>query len=142
MGISRENLRLWRTNGLRALPEQDKLRSVARTIGQPYGQVLSAALFDAGYLTETDNQAAWPYDEVLHDAVSALTEATRLPNQPMRQTSSGRWEPDPDPRAALPIDWAEFVTLALAGGRGVDVVSGALALAGLFLPTSSAPGPI
>jgi hypothetical protein len=33
----------------------------------------------------------------------------------MRQTSSGHWEPDPDPRSALPIDWAEFVTLALAG---------------------------
>jgi hypothetical protein len=33
----------------------------------------------------------------------------------MRQTSSGRREADPDPRVALPIDWAEFVTLALAG---------------------------
>jgi transcriptional regulator with XRE-family HTH domain len=110
MGISRENLRLWRTNGLRALPGQDNLRSVARTIGQPYRQVLSAALLDAGYLTESDTTAPRPYDEVLHDAVAALTEATRLTNQPMRRTSSGRWEPDPDPRAALPIDWAEFVT--------------------------------
>ncbi|HEX7826530.1 MAG TPA: XRE family transcriptional regulator, partial [Mycobacterium sp.] len=44
-----------------------------------------------------------------------LTEATRLTNQPMRQSSSGGWEANPDPRAALPIDWAEFVTLALAG---------------------------
>jgi hypothetical protein len=53
--------------------------------------------------------------QLSHDAVAALTEATRLTNQPVRRRSSGRWEPDPDPGAALPIDWAEFVTLALAG---------------------------
>lgn len=115
IGISRENLRLWRTTGLRALPGQDNLRAVARTIGQPYRKVLSAALIDAGYLTEADTTKPRPHDEVLHDAVTALTEAARLTNQPMRQTSSGRWEPNPDPRAALPIDWAEFVTRALAG---------------------------
>jgi hypothetical protein len=85
------------------------------TIGKPYRQVFSAALFDTGYLTETDTGLPRPYDEVLHDAVSVLTEARRLTNQPMRQTSSGQWEADPDPRAALPIDWAEFVTHALAG---------------------------
>ena len=129
IGISRENLRLWRTNGLRALPGQDNLRAVARTIGQPFRKVLSAALFDAGYLTEADTTTPRPYDEVLHDAVSALTEAARLTNQPMRQMSSGRWEPDPDPRAALPIDWAEFVTRALAGaaanvGSTAKILSG------------------
>jgi hypothetical protein len=102
---------------------------VARTIGQPYRQVLSAALLDAGYLTDSDTTAPRPYDEILHDAVSALTEATRLTNQPVRQTSSGHWEPNPDPRAALPIDWAEFATLALAGaaanvGSTVKILSG------------------
>jgi hypothetical protein len=115
IGITRENLRLWRTNGVRRLPERTNLAAVARTISQPYRQVLSAALFDTGYLTETDTSVPRPHDEVLHDAISVLTEATRLTNQPMRQNSSGQWEPDPDPRAALPIDWAEFVTLALAG---------------------------
>ena len=77
----------------------------ARAIGQPYRQVLSAALLDAGYLIETETTSARPYDDVLYDAVYALTEATRLTNQPMRQTCSGGWEPDPDPRAALPIVW-------------------------------------
>jgi transcriptional regulator with XRE-family HTH domain len=115
IGITRENLRLWRTNGVRRLPERTNLAAVARTIGQPYRQVLSAALFDTGYLTGTDTHAPRPHDEVLYDAISVLTEATHLTNQPMRQTSSGQWEADPDPRAALPIDWAEFVTLALAG---------------------------
>jgi transcriptional regulator with XRE-family HTH domain len=115
IGITRENLRLWRINGVRRLPERSNLAAVARTIGQPYRQVLSAALFDTGYLTETDTSVPRPYDEVLHDAISVLTDATRLTNQPMRQTSPGRWEADPDTRAALPIDWAEFVTLALAG---------------------------
>ena len=115
IGITRENLRLWRTNCVRRLPERANLAAVARTIGLPYRQVLSAALFDTGYLTETDTCEPRPYDEVLHDAISVLTEATRLTNQPMRHNSSGQWEADPDPRAALPIDWAEFVTLALAG---------------------------
>jgi hypothetical protein len=115
IGITPENLRLWRINGLRRLPERSNLAAVARIIGQPYRQVLSAALFDTGYLAATDPSVPRPYDEVLHDAISVLTEATRLTNQPMRQTSAGQWEADPDPRAALPIDWAEFVTLALAG---------------------------
>jgi hypothetical protein len=115
IGITRENLRLWRVNGIRRLPERSNLAAVARIIGQPYRQVLSAALFDTGYLTETDTAVPRPHDEVLHDAITTLTEATHLTNQPMRQNSSGQWEPDPDPRAALPIDWAAFVTHALAG---------------------------
>jgi hypothetical protein len=115
IGITRENLRLWRVNGVRRLPERANLAAVARTIGQPYRQVLSAALFDTGYLTAPDTAVPRPYDEVLHDAIAALTEAAHLTNQPMRQSSSGQWEADPDPRAALPIDWAEFVTHALAG---------------------------
>ncbi len=91
--------------------------------------MLSAALLDPGYLIETETTSARPYDEVLYDAISALPEATRLTNQPMSQTSSGRWEPDPDPRAALPIDWAEFVTRALAGaaanvGSTAKILSG------------------
>jgi transcriptional regulator with XRE-family HTH domain len=115
IGITRENLRLWRVNGVRRLPERDNLAAVARIIGQPYRQVLSAALFDTGYLTAAETTVPRPYNEVLYDAVTALTEAAHLTNQPMRQNSSGKWEPDPDPRAALPIDWAEFVTHALAG---------------------------
>jgi hypothetical protein len=105
---------------LRAVLASDRACAIDRTqrrriIGQPYRQVLSAALFETGYLTETDTSVPRPYDEVLHDTISVLTEATHLTNQPIRQTSSGQWEADPDPRTALPIDWAEFVTLALAG---------------------------
>jgi transcriptional regulator with XRE-family HTH domain len=46
IGITRENLGLWWTNRVRRLPERANLAAVARTIGQPYRQVLSAALFD------------------------------------------------------------------------------------------------
>jgi hypothetical protein len=60
----------------------------------------------------TDTSVPRPYDEVLHDAIGVFTEASRLTNQPMRQSSWGLGKPDSDPRAALPIDWAEFVTLA------------------------------
>lgn len=115
IGITRQSLNQWRTGDFAALPKAANLRALATEIGRPYRHVLSAALFDSGYLNAGEGTAARPYDEVLHDAIAALTEAHRLTNQPMRQTSSGKWEPDPDPRSALPIDWAEFVTLALAG---------------------------
>ena len=46
--------------------------------------------------------------------VQALTEAARLTNQPTRQGVSGDWEADPN-GTPLPIDWAAFVTEALAG---------------------------
>lgn len=115
IGVTRAGLIKWRTEKLRQLPDLDNLAAIARVTGQPYRQVLSAALFDSGYLTDADTGGPRPYAEVLHDAITVLTEATKLTNQPMRQTSSGEWEPNPDPRAALPIDWAEFVTHALAG---------------------------
>lgn len=125
IGITRENLRKWRTNGVRRLPERANLVAAARVIGQPYREVLSAALFDTGYL-DAGTDAPRPHAEVLHDAISVLTEASRLTNQPGRQTSSGQWEADPDPRAALPIDWAAFVTEALAGAAanagGIDAI--------------------
>ena len=115
IGMSRENLRKWRINGVSRLPDRENLAAVARVIGKPYREVVSAALFDTGYLTDDQASTPRPHDEVLHDAISVLTEATRLTNQPMRQGPSGQWEIDPDPRAALRIDWAAFVTLALAG---------------------------
>lgn len=55
-----------------------------------------------------------PYDSVLRDAISVLTEAGRL----------RRSAPRPDPGRTEPADWAEFVTLALAGAAanlgGID----------------------
>ncbi|WP_396908327.1 XRE family transcriptional regulator [Mycolicibacterium sp.] len=115
IGVTRAGLIKWRTEQLRQLPDRANLAAIARVTGQPYRYVLSAALFDSGYLTEVDPAEPRPYAEVLHDAIAVLTEAARLTNQPMRQSNSGEWEPNPDPRAALPIDWAEFVTHALAG---------------------------
>lgn len=114
IGVTRENLRKWRTNGVRRLPERANLAATARVIGRPYREVLSAALFDTGYLDLAASEPR-PYREVLRDAISVLTEATRLTNQLSRRNDSGGWEVDPDPRAVVPIDWAEFVTLALAG---------------------------
>jgi hypothetical protein len=38
-----------------ALPDRTNLAAVARVIGRPYRELLSAALFDTGYLT--DNRA-------------------------------------------------------------------------------------
>jgi hypothetical protein len=80
-----------------------------------HADVLDAALRDTGYLTDTDSDtpSPRPHDEVLGDAIRVLTEAARLTNTPMRQTSTGTWEPDPT-AAPLPIDWAAFVTLALS----------------------------
>lgn len=57
--------------------------------------------------------AARPAEDVLADAIRVLTEATRLRRSTMRQTAAGGWEVDPG--RTEPADWAEFVTLALAG---------------------------
>lgn len=94
IGMSRENLRKWRINGVSRLPDRENLAAVARVIGKPYREVVSAALFDTGYLTDDQASTPRPHDEVLHDTISVLTEATRLTNQPMRQATSGQWEVD------------------------------------------------
>lgn len=114
IGVTRENLRKWRTRGTRRLPDHANLVATARVIGRPYREVLSAALFDTGYLDGAADDPR-PYSEVLADAITVLTEATRLTNQLSRRNDTGQWEIDPDPRASVPIDWAELVTLAVAG---------------------------
>ena len=53
------------------------------------------------------------WDEVLADAVRVLTEAARLRRPALRQGDGGGWEPHPI--QTEPADWAEFVTLAVAG---------------------------
>jgi len=53
------------------------------------------------------------WDAVLTDAVRVLTEAARLRRPVLRQGNGGSWEPHPTQTEAA--DWAEFVTLAVAG---------------------------
>ena len=59
IGISRQNLNLWRTHGVRGLPARATLEGIATVIGRTYQSVLEAALRDAGYLdgpwTTTDD---------------------------------------------------------------------------------------
>ena len=114
-GMTPANLSQWRSNGLRGWPARARLDALALTIGRPYREILDAALSDTGYADGANSVApARTYREVLDDAVRALTEAARLTNQPVRQTPSGAWEPDPNAEP-LAIDWAAFVTDALAG---------------------------
>lgn len=61
----------------------------------------------------TPAAAQRPYEVVLKDAIDALTEAARLRRPRLQPSITGRWEQKPD--ASEPTDWAEFVTLALAG---------------------------
>jgi hypothetical protein len=69
---------------------------------------------ESGYDSATDDAAVdRGWDEVLADAVRVLTEAARLRRPVMRQSDGGGWEPDPV--QTEPADWAEFVTLAVAG---------------------------
>lgn len=126
-GMTPANLSQWRSNGLRGLPARARLDALASMIGRPYREVLDAALADTGYadVRAGDVDDARTYDEILNDAVRVLTEAARLTNRPVRQKSDGSWEPDPhaDP---LAIDWAAFVTDALAGATanigGIDAI--------------------
>ena len=54
IGISRQNLHLWRAHGLRGLPARATLDGVAAELRLPYARVLEAALRDAGYLEVSD----------------------------------------------------------------------------------------
>ena len=49
-GITRQNLHLWRTHGLRGLPARTTLDGMAAELRLPYVRVLEAALRDAAYL--------------------------------------------------------------------------------------------
>ncbi|MDM3927402.1 helix-turn-helix domain-containing protein [Mycobacterium intracellulare] len=125
IGITRQTLVQWRNGELRTLPTQANLRSAATQLGCPYRTVLDAALYDTGYLTPPLALEPRAYADVFAEAVAILTEATHLTNQRVRRTATGGWEPDPD---APPdrIDWAAFVTEALAGATanagGIDNV--------------------
>lgn len=62
----------------------------------------------------TDTAAETPrgWAEVMADAIAVLTEAGRL-RRPVLEEIDGKWQPSPT--RTEPADWAEFVTLALAG---------------------------
>ena len=67
------------------------------------------------------------YDEVLTDAIAALTEGARLRREVLtRDVATGKWEATGN---VEPSDWAEFVTLAVAGAAA-NVGSTEQALAG------------
>jgi hypothetical protein len=53
------------------------------------------------------------WDEVLADAIRVLTEAARLRRPVLTRAEDGSW--NPHPIQTEPADWAEFVTLAIAG---------------------------
>ena len=127
VGITRANLSQWRSNGVRGWPARATLDALAVTISRPYREVLDAVLADSGYAdtSRSSTAAARPHQVVLDEAVRVLTEAARLTNQPVRRAADGSWEPDLD-ADGLSIDWAAFVTTALAGAAanigGIDAI--------------------
>ncbi|NHA02120.1 hypothetical protein G5V59_27455 [Nocardioides sp. W3-2-3] len=54
------------------------------------------------------------YEARLQEAISALTAAARIPRPRITQNEAGEWVED-DQAPAEQMDWAELVTLALAG---------------------------
>lgn len=58
IGVSRQNLNLWRTHGVRGLPARTTLDGIAFVVGQPYRNVLEAVLRDTGYLDDADGITA------------------------------------------------------------------------------------
>lgn len=124
-GVTKGRMSQWR-DGIKNLPARANLDGLAAAIGRPYREVLNAVLADIGYADVSDSAVPTrTYRDVLNDAVRVLTEAARLTNQPGRQNPDGSWEPDPN-AAPLAIDWAAFVTDALAGATanigGVDAI--------------------
>lgn len=62
--------------------------------------------------TGTPEETPRGWAEVMADAIAVLTEAGRL-RRPVHEEIDGEWRPSPT--RTEPSDWAEFVTLALAG---------------------------
>jgi hypothetical protein len=91
------------------------------TPGEPAGQ-LNARLdgphdddytVGAAFLASEASSADRGPGEVMADAIRVLTEAARLRRPVLRQDAEGGWEPHPT--QTEPADWAEFITLAVAG---------------------------
>lgn len=55
IGITRQNMHLWRTHGVRGLPARATLNGIAAELRLPYIRVLEAALRDVGYLDDADH---------------------------------------------------------------------------------------
>ena len=83
-------------------------------------------------MSSTPDETATPaqdyhaaYQAKLTDAIRVLTDAARLPRPRLRRTDEGTWVEDTT-AAPEQMDWAEFVTLALAGAAanlgGIDAV--------------------
>jgi hypothetical protein len=87
------------------------------------GSEESAMTKDGTTAPAQDYHAA--YQAKLAEAIRALTDAARLPRPRLRRTEDGHWVED---TLASPdqTDWAEFVTLALAGAAanlgGIDAI--------------------
>lgn len=52
IGITQTALTNWTAHGVTRLPTIENLQALARVTGTPYPEILTAALQDAGYLTE------------------------------------------------------------------------------------------
>jgi transcriptional regulator with XRE-family HTH domain len=65
IGISRQNLDLWRRRGIRTMPSCEVLEGIARAIDRDYVTVLTAALSDVGYLRTEHAVAAPPSAEAM-----------------------------------------------------------------------------
>src|SRR5258705_5740654 len=74
--ITRPNLILWHETGLRALPTQANLRSVAATIGRPYRQGSDAVPAHTGYVpASVPALLRWSIDPKRGPDLSLLTRA-------------------------------------------------------------------
>lgn len=73
-----------------------------------YGSITTVTAATVGGLVEQRS-----YEEILTDTVAVMSEAAQWRRQVLHQPEPGRWEPHPT--RTEPGDWAEFVSLALAG---------------------------
>lgn len=73
IGVPADFIRRLRTDGMRRLPTRSNLEAVAGALGKPYRQVLTAALRDMGYLTESDGPQSRRASELLTTALELLS---------------------------------------------------------------------
>ena len=91
IGISRQHLFTWRTNGIRALPDHKHLTALAAVTEQPYEVILEAALRNTGHLP--------PHSLVLDESIDTLLSASA---RELAQELADRFITSPH-RGTLPI---------------------------------------
>lgn len=98
MQMPPQTLNAWKIRGVKALPAKPHLEALANETRTPYGDVLLAALRDAGYLEKAgeEHERSAPKDEAGGAPAGASTTASHLTDEELPREASQPPKPDTD----------------------------------------------